>query len=40
MLLDLWQNVFKMALKDPQKNTAKKYQIHKVVGILKQFWRP
>ena len=33
MLSDLWKNAFKMALEEPQKNIAKKYQKHEIVHI-------
>ena len=34
MISDSWQNAFEMALEDPQKNIAKKYEKHKIVWLL------
>ena len=40
MLSDSWNSVFKMALKDPQKNIANKYKKYEIVRLLLQFPRP
>ena len=34
MLSDLSKNAFKMALEDPQKNIAEKYEKHEIVRLL------
>ena len=40
MLSDLSKSAFKVALEDPQKNIAKKYQNHEIVRLLKLSPRP
>ena len=38
MLSDSSKSAFKMALEDPQKNIAKKYEKHEIVQLL--YWSP
>ena len=38
MLSDSWKSAFKMALEDPQKNIAKKYENMKLSDFFSNFW--